>query len=56
MDRRVVDSMPCTERFIKEHIEANRAGDAAIVIGDREGELYRFFYAETWVAGEHAPS
>jgi len=43
MDRRVVDSMPCTERFIKEHIEANRAGDAAIVIGDREGELYRFF-------------
>lgn len=39
-------AMPHTEQFIQKHIAAERAGDVAIVIGDREGEAYRFFHSD----------
>ena len=38
-------SMQQTEKFIKEFIAEGGAGDVAVVIGDREGEAYRFFHS-----------
>lgn len=35
--------MPHTEEFIKSHIQNGGAGDVALVIGNRSGEVYRFF-------------
>ena len=34
-----------TEAFVREWVTAGRAGDVALTIGDRDGELYRFFYS-----------
>lgn len=34
-----------TEEYIKKFIEDNRAGDISIVLGDSEGEAYRFFHS-----------
>ena len=39
-------NMQRTEKFIKEFIAAGGAGDVAVVIGDREGEAYRFFHSD----------
>ena len=34
-----------TEEFIKKFIADNRSGDISVVLGDREGEAYRFFFS-----------
>lgn len=39
-------AMPQTEQFIREFVAAGRTGDVAVVIGDREGEAYRFFCSD----------
>ena len=35
-----------TEKYIKEFIASGRSGDVSIVLGDREGEAYRFFHSD----------
>ncbi len=34
-----------TEEFIKQFISDGRSGDISVVVGDREGEAYRFFHS-----------
>ena len=37
--------MTSTEKFLHDWVDTGRAGDVAVTLGDRGGEIYRYFYS-----------